>query len=287
LLPVSTVHRRVAGSSVDDISIQIGHVKGKINPTLRNILCWSGIIHVVDTVLAIPTLSAYQQISSMTGLTSFKSLIDNSQKYSQLLQQLPMNVVYPTQPPQRSLRARNKRQQNLNSRQDPSSPIGVVNSNQQLWNQAPMNSIEQQSTQIPQIQQQQQQMNFNQQQQQQQMNFNQQQQQYLYQNDRVGSTSNTQYMTILAANDAALFNLYPILIANSTALDQFLSTHIIIDSDMTQNRIFYTDHDQNVFLNGQVYTTFNPTASLVATVTQMPNEVSSSKSRLLNCFILS
>jgi hypothetical protein len=29
LLPVSTVHRRLPGSNVDDITIQIGHVKGK------------------------------------------------------------------------------------------------------------------------------------------------------------------------------------------------------------------------------------------------------------------
>ena len=80
-------------------------------------------------------------------------------------------------------------------------------------------------------------------------------------------------MTILAVNDAALFNLYPILLANSTAIDQFLSTHIIIDSDQSQNRNFYTDHDANTFQNAQVYTTLNPNTNLIATVTQMPNEV--------------
>ena len=160
LLPVSTVHRRLAGRSIDDISIQIGHVKGKINPTLRNILCWSGIVHVVDTVLAIPTLSAYQQIASMTGLTSFKSLIDSSQKYSQLLQQLPSTVVYPTQPPQRSLRARNKRdRKRTTENRQISSPVANI------WNQPsppplPIN------TNVPtQMQQQQQQLQF--------LNFNQ------------------------------------------------------------------------------------------------------------------
>ena len=272
LLPVSTVHRRLPGASVDDISIQIGHVKGKINPILRNILCWSGIIHAVDTVLAIPTLSAYQQISSMPGMTLFKSLIDNSPKYSQLLQQLPSSVVYPTQPPQRNLKVRQKRQRTHTSHSPfNNQPSGGVSYLQNLQQQPQIN--------FNQLQQQEKQLDLNQQQQQQQQQMNPNQQQYQFQsgNNNYASTANIKYLTILAANDAALFNLYSIILSNATAIDQFLSTHIIVDSDSSQNRIFYTDHDANVFQNGQVYTTMNPSTSLVATVTQMPNEVSSSK----------
>ena len=274
LLPVSTVHRRLPGTTVDDISIEIGHVRGKIIPTLRNILCWSGIIHVIDTVLAIPSLNAYQQISATPGLTSFKSLIDNSPKYSQLLQQIPANVIYPTQPPlSRNLKMRNNRnkRQFQFGRPHAAEP---ANKNYGLTTQV-YNPFQQQYLFNQPQQQQQQQQN---QQQNQQYSFNQQQQQqgfqqsYLYNSNSV-STTNLQYMTILAVNDAALFNLYPILLANSTAIDQFLSTHIIIDSDQSQNRNFYTDHDANTFQNAQVYTTLNPNTNLIATVTQMPNEV--------------
>jgi hypothetical protein len=65
-LPVSTRHRIING--IEDIEISIGHVKGKIIPEYRNIYCASGIIHLVDTVLGVPTKSAYQEISMIQEL---------------------------------------------------------------------------------------------------------------------------------------------------------------------------------------------------------------------------
>jgi hypothetical protein len=50
------------------VEISIGHVKGKILPEFRNIYCASGVIHLVDTVLGIPTKSAYQQLSQIPEL---------------------------------------------------------------------------------------------------------------------------------------------------------------------------------------------------------------------------
>jgi hypothetical protein len=223
LLPVNTNHRRLAGQTVDDIEISIGHVRGKILPDLRNIFCFSGIIHVIDSVLAIPTKTAYQELVSTTQLSTFRQLIDRSTKYRQLLEQLPTNVVYPTQPPLRNMQIRAKRQQTSTSQQ-----------------------------QIP---------------------LAQAQVQY-YQGNTFG-TNDMRYMTILAPNDAALFNVRDMLLQNDTALDMFLSSHIIIDNE--QNRMFYTDHDQNIFTNGQRYTTMNQNVYLVATVTQLDNEVSNSK----------
>ncbi len=43
-------------------------MKGKILPEFRNIYCASGVIHLVDTVLGIPTKSAYQQLSQIPEL---------------------------------------------------------------------------------------------------------------------------------------------------------------------------------------------------------------------------
>ena len=82
LLPVSTIY-----SSNGEIFIQIGHVRGKIIQNLRNLLCLSGIIHVIDSVLNIPTKTAYDQIAIMPELTLFKKLIDKSPKMSKLFQQ--------------------------------------------------------------------------------------------------------------------------------------------------------------------------------------------------------
>lgn len=66
--------------------MNIGHIKGHINPVYRNIYCASGVIHLVDTVLAIPQRNAYQEIASHSELTILKSLIDQS-SYANLLNQ--------------------------------------------------------------------------------------------------------------------------------------------------------------------------------------------------------
>lgn len=66
--------------------MSIGHIKGRIHPTYRNIYCASGVVHLVDTVLAIPYRNAYQEIASRSDLTIFKSLIDQS-SYATLLNQ--------------------------------------------------------------------------------------------------------------------------------------------------------------------------------------------------------
>ena len=66
--------------------MSIGHIKGRIHSTYRNIYCASGVIHLVDTVLAIPYRNAYQEIASRSDLTILKSLIDQS-SYASLLNQ--------------------------------------------------------------------------------------------------------------------------------------------------------------------------------------------------------
>ena len=86
-LPVSTVHRIINGK--EDIEVSIGHVKGKILPEFRNILCASGVIHLVDSVLGIPGRNAYQEISVTSELSTFRSLVDRSTTYSQILNQMP------------------------------------------------------------------------------------------------------------------------------------------------------------------------------------------------------
>lgn len=66
--------------------MSIGHIKGRIHSTYRNIYCASGVIHLIDTVLAIPYRNAYQEIASRSDLTILKSLIDQS-SYASLLNQ--------------------------------------------------------------------------------------------------------------------------------------------------------------------------------------------------------
>ena len=89
-LPVATRHYRV--NNQDEIEISIGHVKGRILPEFRNIYCASGVIHLVDTVLGIPGRNAYQEISTITELSTFRSLIDRIQKYKQLLDTTPSST---------------------------------------------------------------------------------------------------------------------------------------------------------------------------------------------------
>lgn len=66
--------------------MSIGHIKGRIHPVYRNIYCASGVVHLVDTVLAIPYRNAYQEIASRPELSVLKSLIDQS-SYASLLNQ--------------------------------------------------------------------------------------------------------------------------------------------------------------------------------------------------------
>lgn len=66
--------------------MSIGHIKGRIHPVYRNIYCASGVVHLIDTVLAIPYRNAYQEIASRSDLTVLKSLIDQS-SYASLLNQ--------------------------------------------------------------------------------------------------------------------------------------------------------------------------------------------------------
>jgi hypothetical protein len=219
------------------------------------------LVHFFKTkVLAVPTNNAYQQIALNSELKSFKALIDNSPKYSQLLQQLPLRINYP-QATQRRIQIRSKRQPYYFS-------SGLTtNSNQQQFsfNQEQLTQLE---------------FNQFQQQQPQQFMYNQQQLSQLYLNKNLlksVSTSGIKFMTVLAVSDAGLFNLYSILISNATALDQFLSSHIIVDSDASQNRIFYTSNDANLFTPGQSYTTLYSNTNLVAILNQMPNEALPSK----------
>jgi hypothetical protein len=86
-------------TAVEEIIISIGHVKGRILPNLRNIYCASGIVHVVDTILGIPTLTAYQLIQNNVELSSFKRLIDRSSTYTMLLQSMPSSFLVPTAAP--------------------------------------------------------------------------------------------------------------------------------------------------------------------------------------------
>lgn len=86
-MPVSVTHRINSGQN--EIEVSIGHVKGKIYPAFRNIYCASGVIHLIDSVLGVPSLSAYQQIASNQELTIFRSVIDRSSKYRQLLELSP------------------------------------------------------------------------------------------------------------------------------------------------------------------------------------------------------
>jgi len=168
-LPVSTRHRYV--NNQVEIEVSIGHVKGKILTSFRNIYCVSGIIHLVDTVLGVPTTSAYKRISENPLLSTFRTLVDASSTYRQALDQSPVSSV-PNQ-----------------------------------------NTIKQ--------------------------------------------------MTILAPSDTALLAIKDDLLKNATALEYFLSTHIITDPS---NKVFFTDHDTSIFTSGRTYTTMNPTESLTTTV---------------------
>ena len=250
-LPVSTRHKRINGQ--DDIEISIGHVKGRILPGFRNIYCATGVIHLVDSVLGVPSRSAYQEIASNQELSIFRSVIDRSARFRQLLDQAPAFQF-------------STNNQNFNQ---------MYNNPQRIQRQQkPLNDPRPSRRQVtplynPLIQQQQQQPL---QQQLTNEQFNPMQQQILYNN----FAGNFQYVTVLAPRDASLLAVRDTLLSNDSAIDQFISNHIIIDNQGGTS-VFYTDHDANVFKNGQTYSTFNPNLVLSATVTQNPNMPSNGK----------
>ena len=57
---------------------------------------------------------------------------------------------------------------------------------------------------------------------------------------------------------------------------KFLSSHVITGH-------YYTDHDDSLFQNNQVYSTMNPNVKLVATVSPHPNLVTNSKLSRIFC----
>jgi hypothetical protein len=204
-----------------------------------------------------------------------RSVIDRSSKYRQLLDQQPANNFNPNQPnynqgynnnnnnPQRAMR----QQQPLPS-VDNDSPQPRHRARQvtpmydPLMQQQQLQPLQSQLTSVNQ-------QGYNSQQQQQQQLLN-----------RVGPApfgqynnnfaGNFQYVTVLAPRDASLLAVRDSLLSNDSAIDAFLSDHIIVD---TQGgvRVFYTDHDENVFQNGQTYATLNPNLQLVANVVQNPS----------------
>lgn len=188
-LPVSTRHRYL--NNKIEIEVSIGHVKGKILPEFRNIYCASGVIHLIDTILGVPTESAYKRIAANPQLATLRTLIDAS-SYRQA----------------------------LDSQSNPNWDLNLNNNNNQ--------------------------------------------------NNNNQNTNSKQY-TILAPNEFALLAIKDELLQNKTALDEFLSTHIITDPS---NKVFFTDHDVSVFTNGRTYQTMNEKQSLIANVQLDPDGVS-------------
>lgn len=106
-------------------------------------------------------------------------------------------------------------------------------------------------------------------------NFNQQNyNQPNYNSPTVNGGLNIQMYTILAPSDSALLTVKDDLMKNDSLIDQILSAHIVTDSS---NRIFYTDHDDSLFANGQSYMTLLPGNSLTANVQPDSSGVSNSK----------
>lgn len=273
MLPVATVHRRLNGQ--DDIEISIGHVKGKILPEFRNIFCASGVVHLIDTVLGEPNKNAYQEISNTPELSSFRAILDRSTKYKQLLDSTPAQSLVPSPLPRFNEYNQNSSSFNRVRRQMVNTPLMPINPQQQTQQNQFFNPQQQQQNQFfnPQQQQQQQQQPINQFNQQQ--PFNQPQYVSPNQNQFSNTNSNFRLMTILAPSDAALLAIKEDILRNDSLVDEFLSNHIIVDSN--SNRVFYTDHDDSVFQNGQTYSTLNPNIQITAQVIQDPTSVANSR----------
>jgi uncharacterized surface protein with fasciclin (FAS1) repeats len=246
-LPVSTKHRRINGQ--ENIEISIGHVKGRILPEFRNIYCGSGVLHLVDTVMGIPGRSAYQELLVNPELSVFRSVVDMSSRFRQLLDQTPSQMLNPGINQQRLMRHDEKPKGGPIKRQaiEPGPANSIYGNNQQH-----------QSPPLPYPQQQPQQQTFQ------------------------TNNNNIRFLTILAPSNIALATV-PLdqLAGNVTAIDDLLSSHIIIDN--SANRVFYTDHDESIFQSGQSYSTLNPLVQLSASVVIDPqgtsNRVTLSSSR--------
>ena len=63
--------------------------------------------------------------------------------------------------------------------------------------------------------------------------------------------------------------MHSILLANSTTLDDFLTMHVIVDTDETNNRLFYKSHDENIFQNRQTFRTLNKGVNLITRISEM------------------
>ena len=227
-LPVSTAHRRVNG--IDEIEVSIGHVKGRILNEYRNIYCASGVVHLIDTVLGVPSRSAYQEIAQISELSTFRSILDRSTNYRTLLDQVPAQTMFTTRP---YYQPRQLRQGN-------SSTI-VSREKRQFMQSTTTNMYATGYTTQP------------------------------YGGGSGGSygfNSNVKFVTVLAPNDFALIGIKDDILNNQSAIESFLSAHIIPD------RVIYTDHDDVIFQNGQTYSTMNPTFALSAVVQQDPTGVS-------------
>lgn len=259
-LPVSTRHRRVNG--MDEIEISIGHVKGRILPEFRNIYCGSGVVHLIDTVLGVPSKNAYQELSMIPELSTFRSIVDRSTTYRQLLDQTPNSFATTTRPyyPMRQGTKRSntkkKRQYQYTSTQYPNQFSSTMYPGQQQTqypNQFSSTQFPGQQTQYP--------------------GQSYTTTQSYYTQGQFGY-SDVKYLTILAPSDVALIGIKDEILNNASAIDQFLSAHIIQDNS---NRVFYTDHDDSVFQNGQTYSSMNPSVVLTASVMQDPNMINNSK----------
>lgn len=165
-------------------------------------------IHLVDTVLGVPSRSAYQELQTIPELSTFRALVDRSAKYRQLLDQAPVQDFFATTRTRREV-YRNKRQFNQFNNQPPM--------NQQQMNQQQMNSSfgvnmnpNMMTNSLNTMG-----SNFN--------NFNPNQPGYNQFGSSFGSpTSRTQLYTILAPSDSALLTVKDDILKNDTLVDQVI-----------------------------------------------------------------
>jgi hypothetical protein len=192
--------------------------------------------------MGVPSRSAYQELITMPELSVFRGIVERSTRYRQLLDQVPQ-INY------------NQNQQyfNPNRAQRNFNPNATkLVSKRQMANPIPQQIQPQQQPQFP---------------------INQQNQYNPQQQFQFSVNNNYQMLTILAPSDAALIGIRDDLMRNDSAIDEFLSTHIIVDSSAS-NRVFFTDHDESVFINGQTYRTMRPQHQLIANVLTDPSMVS-------------
>jgi hypothetical protein len=197
-------------------------------------------------------------------------VIDRSEKYKNLLNQQPAFTYNINQPnvnqgnPQRTMRHHvplsNDTMHRHRSRQVTPLYDPLMQQQQQLPLQSQLTNINQQGYNMQQMQQQDQLNRINPSAPYPAYNF----------------AGNFQYVTVLAPRDASLLAIRDTLLSNDTAVNEFLSDHIIIDVQ-GGTKVFYTDHDDNIFIDRQTYSTYNPNLQLVASVIQIPGMPSNSK----------